>query len=73
MTQEPGKKSKEIATCRPISLLSTSYKVLERIVLNRNPENCLPDHQYGFKQAHSTTQQCYRIGNLFNNAIEKKH
>lgn len=51
---------------RPISLLSSISKILERLILNRlnrhleiNP--VIPEEQFGFKNGHSTNHQLARI------------
>lgn len=49
---------------RPISLLSTVGKVLERIILNRIRDlnvNLFPDHQMAFRAGCSTTHQVLRL------------
>jgi hypothetical protein len=52
-------------------------KVLEKLVLKRinkdkNPHNWIPHHQFGFRQAHSTVQQCHRITDTINKALENQ-
>lgn len=54
---------------RPISLLSSLSKLLERILLKRlnkhiDDNDLIPNHQFGFRKAHSTTQQLYRVTRL---------
>ncbi|KXJ81798.1 hypothetical protein RP20_CCG017824 [Aedes albopictus] len=51
---------------RPISLLSSLSKVLERIILNRlnrhlDTNAVIPNEQFGFKAGHSTNHQLTRI------------
>ena len=63
-----GKKEAEASSYRPISLLPTMSKVLEKIVhsrLNRfeKANNILIDEQFGFREKHSTVQQVTRIVN----------
>ena len=36
-----------------------------------NPQDWIPNHQFGFRQAHSTAQQCHRITDVINKAIFK--
>jgi len=53
---------------RPISLLSTSSKTFERIVLNRLLDNdtfneALSNHQFCFRSRHSAIEQFYRVVN----------
>ena len=35
-----------------------------------NPQDWIPNHQFGFRQAHSTVQQCHRTTNGINKAME---
>jgi hypothetical protein len=62
---------------RPISLLPTISEVLEKLILKKsidlNPQNRIPNHQFGFRQAHSTMQQCHRITHVINKAMETPH
>jgi hypothetical protein len=58
-------------------LLPIISKLLEKLILNRikqddDPNDWIPDHQFGFRQAHSTVQQCHRIANIINQAMENK-
>lgn len=48
---------------RPISLLPTMGKILERIIYNRIKPllTCLPNEQYGFREKLDTTKQLLRI------------
>lgn len=49
---------------RPISLISTIGKLLEKIILNRIKEinlKCIPDHQMAFQPGCSTTHQILRL------------
>ena len=48
----------------PISLLPTIWQVPGKLILKHinkdlNPQDWIPNHQYGFRQAHSTAQQCH--------------
>lgn len=63
-----GKPANLQSSYRPISLLSTLSKTLERIVANRMEEhltthNILQPHQFGFRRQHSAVQQALRIKN----------
>ena len=60
---------------RPISLLPIISKVRVKLILKRfnkdmNPHDWIPHHQFGFRQAHSTVQQCHRITDTINKALE---
>ena len=47
---------------RPIALASVASKLLETIILNRSREILqTSDHQFGFKQAHSTDMAIYTV------------
>lgn len=77
MIGKPGKEPTDVSSYRPISLLSVISKLLERLVLRRlnvdlPPENWIPDHQFGFRQKHSTVQQVHRITQTVNKALENK-
>lgn len=63
---KPNKDITQPGSYRPISLLSTLSKVLERVILarlNRHLDNNLiiPDEQFGFRKGHSTNHQLVRI------------
>jgi hypothetical protein len=56
---KPGKDPKDPTSYRPISLLSTISKVLERLLAHKITTdekyiNRIPDHQFGFRHKHST-------------------
>lgn len=57
---KPGKLSTDATHYRPISLLSTTYKILERLILNRiqpEIEKILPVEQAGFRTNRSCAEQ----------------
>jgi hypothetical protein len=63
---KPGKDHSNPSNYRPISLLSSISKVFERMILKRlngfiSIVNIFPDHQYGFRIAHSTFHQLRRV------------
>ena len=37
-----------------------------------NPQDWIPSHQIGFRQAQSTVQQCHRIKNIINKVLENQ-
>jgi hypothetical protein len=60
---KPGKEPKFPQNLRPISLLSTTGKLFEKVILNavqnHNEESSLLNaSQFGFRARHSTTLQC---------------
>jgi hypothetical protein len=63
---KPGKDPTEVASYRPISLLSVLSKVFEKLILRRinkdfRPDEWIPHHQFGFRQGHSTIHQILRF------------
>jgi len=75
MIPKPEKNPTDVSSYRPISLLPIISKVLEKLILKRinkgkNPHYWIPHHQFGFRQAHSTVQQCHRITDTINKALE---
>jgi hypothetical protein len=62
---------------RPVSLLPIMTKVFERpffsIIKEAIPLNKLiPPCQFGFRENHSTAQQCHRIINKIRDSLEAK-
>jgi hypothetical protein len=77
MMPKPRKEPMGVSSYRPISLLPTISKVLEKLRLKKidkdlNPQKWIPNHQFGFRQAHSTVQQCHRITDVINKAMENQ-
>ena len=75
MILKHGKNPMDVSSYRPISLLPTVSKFLERLILKKiykdlNPQDWIPYHQFGFRKAHSTVQQCHRITNIITEAME---
>jgi hypothetical protein len=74
---KPGKDSTNVESYRPISLLPSILKLLEKLVYKRiqedlDPKEWVPDHQFGFRWAHSTMQQCHRTVDAINKAMENQ-
>jgi hypothetical protein len=66
-----------IESHRPISLLPTISKLLEKLVHkllqeDLDPRKWMPNHQFGFRRAHSTVQQCRRLTDAINKAVENR-
>lgn len=66
MIKKSGKPKQQPESYRPISLLSTISKVVERVIYKKlykiaEEQNIIPNFQYGFRQGHSTTQQVIRL------------
>lgn len=77
MIPKPGKSPNEVNSYRPISLLPIISKIFEKILLNKmkpllEKAGAIPDHQFGFRQEHSTIEQVHRIVTVVNNCIKNK-
>ena len=77
MITKPGKQPTEASSYGPISPLPIMSKVFDRILLRRLDETIhidglLPLHQFGFRNNHSTIQQCHRVVNKIKESIEGK-
>lgn len=64
--KKPDKDAAKTTSYRPISLLSSIAKILERAILSRlnvhtNDFNIIPSAQHGFRSNHSTTHQLHRV------------
>lgn len=76
---KPGKPPGEPSSYRPICLLDTTGKILERIVQNRltqitEGEHGLADNQFGFRKARSTVDAVDKLVTKAREAINKgKH
>jgi hypothetical protein len=65
---KPGKDPHLLSSYRPISLLNSLSKILEKIILTRiknhlSAHYIIPPEQYGFQNQKSTTHQLHRIIN----------
>ena len=61
----------------PISVLPILSKVLEKIILSKMKEelinnNIIPDHQFGFREKHSTIEQAHRVVDEIATTLENK-
>ena len=77
MILKPGKQESEVSLYRPISLLPQTSKIFEKLILMRLKANVeideiLPDHQYGFRRQHSTSEQIHPIVNVIQTTLEEK-
>lgn len=66
MIRKPGKPANNTTSYRPISLLPTISKVVERTINSRvikelETKKAIPKHQFGFRREHSTVHQIARI------------
>lgn len=77
LIQKPGKPADEPNSYRPISLLGTLSKVLEKLIYSRllpvvEELGILPLHQFGFRSKHSTVEQAHRVTGKIRNSLEAK-
>ncbi|GFW12124.1 RNA-directed DNA polymerase from mobile element jockey [Trichonephila clavipes] len=77
MLPKPNQDHKFSQNYRPISLLSTTAKVFERIILKRiqthcKAIDCIPPEQCGFREGHSTLHQLIRVTNIINEGFANK-
>ena len=75
MILKPEKQPTEVTSYRPISLLSIISKIFEKILLQRilndtKFQDWIRSHQFGFRKAHSTIQQCHRLTTIINKALQ---
>lgn len=74
---KPGKPTHIAASYRPISLLPVSSKVFEKLLLSRlmpiiSENEIIPDHQFGFRQKHSTVEQVHRVVDTIEQTLQTK-
>ena len=77
MIPKAGKPPEQPASYRPISLLSIIGKLFERLYLKRlmpliEERKLIPDHQFGFRQKHSTIEQIHKVVDVIEKALENK-
>lgn len=77
MIGKPGKDLSQASSYRPISLLSILSKLFEKLLLQKimpfiQDNNIIPQHQFGFRAKHSTTEQVHRIVSFIRKSFEKK-
>lgn len=74
---KPGKDLSSSDNYRPISLLNSLSKVLEKILVKRindhlSTHDILSDDQFGFRNGHSTNHQLMRISKSIKKSLNKK-
>lgn len=77
MIPKPGKDVSQVTSYRPISLLPILSKLFEKLLISSlsphiNSRHIVPDHQFGFRESHSTIEQVHRITTLIRKAFENK-
>lgn len=77
MIHKAGKPPNDVSSYRPISLLPILSKICEKILLRRispilTETKAIPDHQFGFRQKHSTVEQVHRVCNVIMDTLERK-
>lgn len=77
MIPKPGKDVSQVTSYRPISLLSILSKLFEKLFLRSltpylTEHQIIPEHQFGFREKHSTIEQVHRITTLIRSAFENK-
>lgn len=77
MFHKHGKSKNECGSYRPISLLPTLSKLLEKVISYRlnlflDENHTIPPTQFGFRRGHSATYQLQRISEIIEQGFEKK-
>lgn len=72
-----GKANEDPNSYRPISLLTSLSKILEKVILRRiidfsEHANIFQNEQFGFRQRHSTIHQLVRVTELISKGFNKK-
>lgn len=77
MIPKPGKPVEETSSYRPISLTPVLSKLWEKVFLTRlkaslEESGIIPEHQFGFRQQHSTIEQVHRVYHTVRQCLERK-
>jgi len=77
MLLKPEKPPEHVTSYRPISLLPSLSKLFEKLLLKRlkpiiEARQLISEHQFGFRNKHSTIEQVHRVTNVINYALEEK-
>lgn len=77
LIHKTGKPPDVLSSYRPISLLPTLSKILEKIILKRiypilNEKKIIPNAQFGFRNKHSSLHQLHRIVDNIASSLEQK-
>ena len=74
-TKTIGKDPNLVQSYRPISLLPILSKVFEKLFIKRLKSiivqrELIPNHQFGFREQHGTTEQAHRVVNKISKDLE---
>jgi hypothetical protein len=74
---KPGKPPNELISYRSISLLLIVSKVFEKLLLKKllpivEINRLIPNHQFNFRQRHSTIEQTHQVVRKINEALKNK-
>jgi hypothetical protein len=72
---KPGKPATEVTSYRPISLLPVLSILFEKLLLKRpiiEEKQIIPNHQFDFRDKHSTIDQVHRITTIIEKALEEQ-
>lgn len=78
MTQKTGKPANNVSYIHtPIIFLPDLSKLFEKLVLRSIlplllQNKAIPDHQFGFREQHSTVEQIHRVFNKIRRTLENK-
>lgn len=76
MIPKVGKPPNEASSYRPISLLPIISKLFEKLIRRLKHiiehKKLVPDHQFGFREQHSTVEQVHRLTNVIETTLEEK-
>jgi hypothetical protein len=75
MIPTPGKNPMDVFILPTNELTTDSFKSTRKAYTQKNykdlnPQDWIPNQQFGFRQSHSTVQQCRRIRDVINKAME---
>lgn len=77
MIPKVGKPPAQVSSYRPISLLPVISKLFEKLYMKRlksiiEQKKLIPDHQFGFREKHSTIEQVHRLTNIIETTLEER-
>ena len=77
MIPKPNKPLNDKTSYRPISLLTITSKIFEKLFLKRlktiiEHRKLIPTHQFGFRERHSTIEEVHRTTDTIEEVLEQK-